>query len=256
MAPQDHSLGDPPVPSTAVPVTVTIEPYKSPRPLARALFTMLIITLLLHLVGAFAAFSAAGMANRKTLRGRGAALVFENRFDAMLIAVLIQISVFVVSSIVFIVWFRRAYRNLPALGARNLRYKPGWAVGAWFVPILGYFRPVQIASDIWKASDPAMEERVNTPWVVRSGSALVGWWWALWLIANFAAEIPFLGVEEEGLPSLADLRSLARGIGITEVFWLASTSLTLLLVWRVTARQEQRAEKLRQSGEAIPGLTD
>jgi Domain of unknown function (DUF4328) len=62
---------------------------------------------------------------------------------------------FVGTIVVYLVWFSRAYKNLTSLGATDLRYGSGWAIGAWFVPILNLWRPKQIANDIWRASDPA-----------------------------------------------------------------------------------------------------
>jgi len=57
--------------------------------------------------------------------------------------------------VAFIMWFYRAYSNLPRLGVTGgLRFGPGWAIGAWFVPFLNLVRPKAIANDIWKGSDP------------------------------------------------------------------------------------------------------
>ncbi len=36
-----------------------------------------------------------------------------------------QMGLFFTSGIVFLMWFHRSHRNLPALGARNLKYSPG-----------------------------------------------------------------------------------------------------------------------------------
>jgi len=43
--------------------------------------------------------------------------------------------------VAFIMWFYRAYSNLPRLGVTGgLRFGPGWAIGAWFVPFLNLVR--------------------------------------------------------------------------------------------------------------------
>ena len=52
-----------------------------------------------------------------------------------LIVALVDGTVFIATGIFFLLWFHRAYRNLPALGDR--RYGTGWAIGGWFVPVLG-----------------------------------------------------------------------------------------------------------------------
>jgi hypothetical protein len=35
-----------------------------------------------------------------------------------------------------------------------MRWSAGWAIGAWFVPVLSLVRPKAILNDIWRASDP------------------------------------------------------------------------------------------------------
>jgi hypothetical protein len=47
----------------------------------------------------------------------------------------------------FISWFRRAYRNLPALGATDLRYRSGWTIGSWFIPIVGLIRRTTVRQE-------------------------------------------------------------------------------------------------------------
>ena len=59
-----------------------------------------------------------------------------------------------VTAIAFIWWFHAAYRNSAARGTWKLRFTSRWAIGAWFVPILAFWRPKQIADDIWRASEP------------------------------------------------------------------------------------------------------
>ncbi len=40
----------------------------------------------------------------------------------------------ITTPVVFIVWFWRAHKNLPALGAKELRFTPGWAVAGGSCP--------------------------------------------------------------------------------------------------------------------------
>lgn len=45
----------------------------------------------------------------------------------------IYLVAFIVTGIAFCFWIHRSHRNLPALGARNLKYSPAWAVGGFFL---------------------------------------------------------------------------------------------------------------------------
>ena len=66
----------------------------------------------------------------------------------------VQTLAFIATIVLFLMWFSRAYQNVERLGGGPLRYGRGWAIGAWFVPVLNLFRPKQIANDIWRGSDP------------------------------------------------------------------------------------------------------
>lgn len=91
----------------------------------------------------------------------------DNRQEALVIG---ESAFFVAAVVVWLRWFHRAYVNVAAVGGQQ-RYGTGWAIGAWFVPILNLFRPKQIANDIWEAGG-------------RRPGALLGWWWALWLLSG------------------------------------------------------------------------
>jgi len=94
----------------------------------------------------------------------------------------LQLAMIVVGAVAFLVWFSPAYKNLTALGADGLRFSSGWAVGAWFVPVLNLWRPKQIADDIWRASDPTEEADQGDVWRNKAVPALLHLWWVLWII--------------------------------------------------------------------------
>jgi hypothetical protein len=76
---------------------------------------------------------------------------------------------------VFLVWFYRARKDANGRGQRQ-RWSPGWAIGAWFVPIVYLWFPYQIMADIWRANLSA--ERRNRP------AVLPGFWWGCWLVGE------------------------------------------------------------------------
>ena len=65
----------------------------------------------------------------------------------------ILIAGFILTVILFIAWFHRAYRNLEPLGQQQ-RYSPGWAIGGWFVPIGNWFIVKKEVNDIWRGTSP------------------------------------------------------------------------------------------------------
>ena len=114
-----------------------------------------------------------------------------------------QIVLIIAYVVVFFMWIYKANKNLRSLRAAGLRFTPGWAVGWFFVPIMNLFRPYQIVSEIWKASDPGVDTTHDTSWKAVPTSPIVGCWFALYLISFFVARIAIQsipsGIELSGL---------------------------------------------------------
>jgi len=149
-----------------------------------------------------------------------------------------QIGLFVATAVMFIVWFRRAYTNVGRLGVDGLRYGPGWAVGAWFVPFLNFVRPKAIANDIWRGSDPKLATQatvgVSTP---------VPWyfnvWWAALLISGIAGRYAFSS--SQGAQTLSSLRTSATTLLVSDAFDLVAAVAAIAVVVEIFRRQQERA---------------
>jgi hypothetical protein len=161
--------------------------------------------------------------------------------DRSAAAGLAQIVSYIPAIVAFIVWFARAYRNTAGLGATGMRRKPGWSIGAWFVPILNLFRPKQIANDIWRATDPALP-RVASGWQGNAVHGLIHWWWAIWIMAGVSGNLStrvYLNAE-----TLSEQLGASAFSAFADVVFIAAAVLAILVVRRVTGRQEQRAAML------------
>jgi hypothetical protein len=127
---------------------------------------------------------------------------------------MLQSLALVVGAIGFLLWFRRAYGNAIALGHRA-SFTPGWAIGAWFVPLLNLVRPYQIASAMWRHAGKHVG---NGP--------LLGFWWAFWIGNDLFAQIGgllwashnedtmLLGIQ---LTIVADIASVVAGVLAVDV---------------------------------------
>jgi hypothetical protein len=76
-------------------------------------------------------------------------------------------------------WLGKAHANLPALGARRLRYRPRWAIFAWVIPVANLALPYLVTDEVWRASVPGDQ---GTEWRSARGGPRVAAWWALVLI--------------------------------------------------------------------------
>jgi membrane protease YdiL (CAAX protease family) len=87
----------------------------------------------------------------------------------------------------FLIWWYRAYSNLPGITGQPWRFGRGWSIGAWFIPFFNFVRPKQIGNDIWRGGDPRASGNPN--WTALPVSSLVHWWWALFLLASILGGI-------------------------------------------------------------------
>jgi hypothetical protein len=152
-------------------------------------------------------------------------------YDRVAIATLVAVVVYLIGAVIFLFWFRRAYANLDSLGAR-MRHGPGWAVGSWFVPILNLFRPKQIANDIWRGSDP---DDARIPMFVHL-------WWVFWLSSTVGGNAYGRMAED----TIEQERSATIVLVVTNVAEILAGVLAILLVRRITRREEARAALLRE----------
>ncbi|MDA8570990.1 DUF4328 domain-containing protein [Schleiferiaceae bacterium] len=102
---------------------------------------------------------------------------------------IIYMIAYIISGIMFIQWFRRAYFNLHQK-VNHLSHSEGWAAGAWFVPILNLFRPYQIMKELYnETKDLLVKNGLNISENFSTG--ILGWWWTLWIIDNFLGQFVF-----------------------------------------------------------------
>lgn len=148
----------------------------------------------------------------------------------------------------FLPWFYRAYRNLPRLGVSRVRYRFGWAIGAWFVPILNLFRPKQIANDVWRGSAPVagpkrLEDHPGVP-------AVIHLWWAAWLLASTLGNVDFrLYWNAETLPE----QKTSSVVAICAVVsFMVAAALAIVVVRKVTRRQDEAVRVTLQAGPPVP----
>jgi hypothetical protein len=157
-----------------------------------------------------------------------------------------------VSGITFIAWSYRAYKNLRPLANRRLEHSPGWAIGAWFIPIVNLIFPYQIHAELWRGSDPTpVREQTNGP---GRGSSLVGWWWAAYLIMNVVNSIGNAVVNSATPSTVIDgLTMMIAG----DCVGLPAAALAISLIRRIDRNQTERYRLLEQRpAEPSPALPD
>jgi hypothetical protein len=158
------------------------------------------------------------------------------------LVILTQMAVYLVTAVVFIRWFHRAYANLPAVGIEELRHGTAWAIGAWFVPIVSLFWPKQIADEIWRSSDPSWEPDQGRSRGHGKVPLVVGVWWLAFLTSGL-----LVGAGWElwgGAETYADIK-LAAVVEVTgNAVGVLSGALAFVVVDRTSERQQARATRV------------
>jgi len=173
----------------------------------------------------------------------------ESNDDRQSIVGLLELLAFIASAFFFIRWFHAGYVNLRALGQSSLRFRAGWAIGAWFVPFLNLWRPKQIANDIWRGSDPDAPSFHPSAWKDAGIPLLMGGWWAAWITTNILGNA--VGRAWFGRDTAEDIRAAATLDVASSVIDIGAAVLAVVVVRRLTARQAARRQRLVASG-ALP----
>lgn len=97
---------------------------------------------------------------------------------------IVYIVAYIITSVFFLMWFRRAYNNLHQK-VENLSFTEGWAVGSWFVPILNLIRPYQIMKELYIETKGLLLQTDSHFSGLRTNK--IGWWW------GFGSPVMLLG---------------------------------------------------------------
>jgi hypothetical protein len=157
---------------------------------------------------------------------------------------LLQSFIAVATGITFLKWIYRAYKNTQGFGAEGLRYSPGWAVGYYFIPVLGLVRPVQVMSEIWRVSEDPHD------WRQRAGSRLIGVWWALFLIYSITTQLALRIAIEYSMADKVTLANWSVALGFAIVADAAAIPLSLVTL-RLITRIYERQRSLVESGRDL-----
>jgi hypothetical protein len=127
------------------------------------------------------------------------------------------------TGVLFLGWLWRAHRQAGA--AR--RYRPGWVVAGWLLPVVNLWLPPRLVHDVWVGSAP--HRRVDRQ---RAAAIVVAWWVSL-LSAVGLAQL----FRAAGMDTLADARFAAQ-VGLAGAAAQAlAAALCMTIVFHITRLQ-------------------
>ena len=155
---------------------------------------------------------------------------------------IVQLITFLFMLVVFFMWIHRVHRNLPALGARDLRFTPGWAIGWFFVPIMNLIRPYEVVREIYKASDPNADISDGCSWKNAYTSPVIGMWWILWLISSFVG-YALLRISS-GAETLIEFEIMCLVMLGSDMLSIVVFILLIIVVRSIDTRQKEKSKRV------------
>jgi hypothetical protein len=135
--------------------------------------------------------------------------------------------------VLLILWTWRSAHNARALGRTGARLSPGWAIGAWFIPLANFVLVYLMVSDLWRSSDPDSER--GDEWRRLPGSPLV----RLWIVAYVGGVVLLFGAVALAVAGVTGVSTTRTLLVIAGVVAAVGTLLAIPVVRDITDRQEQ-----------------
>ena len=222
------------------PQPMRVRLYQSPQTRANWTVALLIVTCVVYGLHMLVTFGVLDMVSRQEAGQFVSQVELDDIVQGLDGMTILLFFVYIPTVVSFLMWLHRASRNLQSLGSYNQRFSPGWAVGWWFIPIMWFFRPYQVVAEVWRGSNP--NAPLDVDWKRGAVSALLGWWWGLWIVQNLS---PFVGGYSFGFAGSFDL-DLTPSSGALQLDLLSSALailagvLAILVVLQITRRQEEK----------------
>jgi Domain of unknown function (DUF4328) len=134
------------------------------------------------------------------------------------------------AAILVIVWLWRTIKNIEAFPGRHTGMGPGWAIGAWFVPIANIWLPFRLMLQV-------AAEELSGGWFL---PAIVVWW-----VSYLTSSLMVLLIPGDSRPELADTMAAAG------TFVLAGIALCVL-VFTIGRAQQDRIDRALARRAAVP----
>jgi hypothetical protein len=147
-----------------------------------------------------------------------------------LVTGVLQTLALIATVVLFLCWFHRVRVNAEVFDPYGHKKKRGWAIGAWFTPIVNLWFPRRITLDIWEAS---------IPWGAPRSRGLVNTWWTFWIVSLLAGRAAFDSHRKAETPE--EFRDAVLQVIFADVMDIVAAALAIAVVLRLTRMQNEKA---------------
>jgi len=222
-----------------------IYPFVSQQKRTKTLVTLVILDIVFTLISL-----VLGLLNAAKLTAAQAAGGVDESYEAFdglqRIFGFMQISLFLVTAILFLMWVHQGYKNLTALEAVEMRFTPGWAVGYFFIPFLNIIRGYEVVADLWKASGQEARNEGGLGWKKLAVPGLLTIWWVAWLVSGFIGrQVAAAAIRADSIDALLHVSRISF---LSDLFSLLPSVLFILVLKDIDERQTESHTLLLSGG--------
>lgn len=158
-----------------------------------------------------------------------------------------QTILYIVSVVVFLNWFRRAYANLNRLNI-STEYEESMAGWNFVIPILSLYRPYKTMVEIWKKTQ-AKAKTLNTNFIKNNNSYAISFWWALFIISNFIGRyIMKIAFKDE---TIEQILHGSQAIFFSDIMQIPEALLVIYIVKSISKMETTVAESIKRHGGLV-----
>ncbi len=229
-----------------------VGPYRAADKLVGALTFLLFAHILANVAAAWSNYLQIEFFNHMAATGTIDRDEFVDNILRVTFIRLGHLILYLVTAILFFVWIHRANSNARALGARGMRFTPGWCVGWWFVPFANLVQPYRCVRETWDASQPPTPGKGPVNWKADAvGGRVVAIWWLVWIgesVFNLISREARHGGSVADWPRATWLNFAGCILGIVV------SVVAMMVVRGIHNRQEMKAHAVAQAAGARPAL--
>ncbi|MBL1291184.1 DUF4328 domain-containing protein [Streptomyces sp. For3] len=148
----------------------------------------------------------------------------------------LQTAAMLATVVLFIIWFHRVRLNAEVFDAGLQPMRPGWAIGAWFIPVANFWLPHRIAIGVWTASArPGTDDGRRTV-----SKVPLDLWWGVWVVSTLFTWVAskYYAYEQE---ELAPGREAVTLVMAADALDIVAAALAIVFVRKLTRMQGERA---------------
>lgn len=158
-----------------------------------------------------------------------------------------QTILYIISIVMFLNWFRRAYANLNRLNIKTY-YEENMTGWHFVIPILSLYRPYKTMAELWEKTQSKAKE-LNSNFSKNDNSYTVGVWWALFIISNFIGRyVMKTAFKQDTIEQIIDG---SYAILISDIMQIPEALLVIYIVTSISKMEAAVAEGVKRKGGLV-----